>query len=117
MNVMSILALTVVLLVMSFGFVDSRRRLEEGNSVMLWMCLQRCGGTPETIAQNLIQIARYPGIFTAVSYEAYNLGPNSTLVIDTDVSTVEPELKLLGTFPLTMCVFALAIIRGPIRVL
>ena len=67
-----------------------------GKQVMLWMCLQRCGGTPATIASNLLQIAKYPDIIRAVSYEAYNLGPNSTLVINTDVSNVEPELRRLG---------------------
>ena len=89
---------TVVAVVFVLALCDPLAAAGEGGQVMLWMCLQRCGGTPPGIAENLLQIAEHPNIFTSVSYEAYNLGANSTLVINTDITNVEPELRLLGWY-------------------
>jgi len=49
-------------------------------SVMPWMCLERCGGTPRSIAANLADILENRDVVDAVSFEIFNLGPNGTLV-------------------------------------
>jgi hypothetical protein len=48
-----------------------------GRVVMPWMCLERCN---EDIPPDLQQIFEYRTTLTAVSFEDYDLGPNSTLV-------------------------------------
>lgn len=45
-----------------------------------FLCLEVCGSTHDQIEQNIYQVARNPSLFNAVSFEAYNLGPNSTLI-------------------------------------
>jgi len=63
------------------GSVDGKQR------VMPWMCLERCGFTSQQINEQLDQIHKIKEILSAVSFEKYNLGPNSTLVTNnlTDV--------------------------------
>ncbi len=53
-----------------------------GRGALEWMCLERCGSDAGAIAGQLQQAARLAagGALTAVSFEAFNLGPGSTLV-------------------------------------
>lgn len=69
--------------------------------VMVWMCLEFCSETPETIRRNLVQIEENRDTLSAVSFEKYTLGPNSTLV-DNNLTTVSFQLNALGleTWPL-----------------
>ena len=65
------------------------------------MCLERCNGTTETIDANLKQIQQHLDVMTSVSFECYNLGPNSTLV-QNNLTVVSPQLQQMGleTWPM-----------------
>jgi len=69
--------------------------------VMVWMCLEFCQESSETISKNLAEIQQHSDVLTAVSFEKYTLGPNSTLV-DNDLTTVSFQLNAFGleTWPL-----------------
>lgn len=68
---------------------------------MSWWCLERCGGTPETIQRTYEQIANHTDTLTAVSFERYNLGPDGSLVLN-NLTNVGPWLQELGveTWPM-----------------
>eukprot|EP00042_Codosiga_hollandica_P020244 m.64952 g.64952 ORF g.64952 m.64952 type:complete len:271 (-) comp49761_c0_seq1:114-926(-) len=66
------------------------------NSVTVWMCLERCGGNSTTIEENLQQIADNLDVIDTVAFETYNLGPNSTLVFNDNLTDVNPALQALG---------------------
>lgn len=70
--------------------------VNDSGSVMLWMCLQRCGEDEAEIQRDLGQIAENEKLISSVSFEFYNLGPNSTLITNSDVSHVNGELLALG---------------------
>jgi len=65
------------------------------------MCLERCGGNETTIKQNLQSIEEHKNLLNAVSYEEFNLGPNSTLVKN-NFTAVGPILASYGleTYPM-----------------
>lgn len=50
------------------------------NRVMGWMCLEFCDQDSSDAEGMLQQLEMHPGIFSAVSFEKYTLGPNVTLV-------------------------------------
>jgi hypothetical protein len=64
--------------------------------VMPWMCLQRCNETIDDIQQNLQQLQQLAPCLSAVSFELYNLGPNGTLVTNSELYQVGPDIRLLG---------------------
>jgi len=70
-------------------------------NVMPWMCLERCGASPIDIYHHLQQIADHLDVINSVSFEKYNLGPNSQLVVN-NLTDVLPALQALGvaTFPM-----------------
>jgi len=70
-------------------------------NVMPWMCLERCGASPIDIYHHLQQIADHLDVINSVSFEKYNLGANSKLVVN-NLTDVLPALKNLGvaTFPM-----------------
>lgn len=47
-----------------------------------WMCLERCGATAQDIADQLHQLDVNRTSFTDVAFELYNLGDNSSLVVN-----------------------------------
>jgi len=60
-----------------------------------WMCLERCGDSPADIAAQLAQLAANASSFNAVQFEAFNLGPNGTLVVN-GLTDVGPAVRALG---------------------
>ena len=57
-----------------------------------WMGLERTG---EDIGSDLAEIKAHSSVLTAVSYEAYNLGPSGSFV-DNNFTNVQPELAAYG---------------------
>lgn len=74
--------------------------------VMVWMCLEFCDESAEVINHNLKEISDNRNLLSAVSFEKYTLGPNSTLV-DNNLTEVASEIiatgleawPLLSSFP------------------
>jgi len=68
---------------------------------MPWMCLERCGDNSTMIEYELDQIATHLDVISGVSFEMFNLGPNSTLVMN-NLTMVGPLLVNMGveTFPM-----------------
>lgn len=65
------------------------------NRVMVWMCLEFCDETQDVINANLNEISRNRQALSAVSFEKYTLGPNSTLV-DNNLTEVSSEIIAIG---------------------
>jgi hypothetical protein len=70
-----------------------------GRRVGCWLCLERCNATQSEIQRN-IQSVQSSGAFTDVSFERYNLGPNSTLVSAAGLSHIMPQLAAFDTWPM-----------------
>jgi len=70
-------------------------------NVMPWMCLERCGSSSIDIYHHLQQIADHLDVINSVSFEKYNLGANSKLIVN-NLTDVLPALQNLGvaTFPM-----------------
>lgn len=62
------------------------------NRVMGWMCLEFCGQDTNDAQGMLQQLQMHPGIFSAVSFEKYTLGPDVTLV-DNNLTEVSISLR------------------------
>lgn len=61
---------------------------------MVWMCLERCGETPQVIESHLSTIrAIAPRALTSVSFERYDLGEHSNLVRNPRFTDVYPALQ------------------------
>jgi len=73
-------------LLLFFAAVVAKRK------VMPWMCLERCN---ETIASYLEQIHKNRHLLSGVAFELFNLGPNSTLVVN-PFTNVGPILAAWG---------------------
>jgi len=69
--------------------------------VTTWMCLERCGDNSSMIAYELEQIKTNLQLISGVSFEMYNLGPNSTL-LKNNLTLVGPTLVEFGieTYPM-----------------
>ena len=65
--------------------------------VMPWLCLERCGDSSADIAAQLAQLAdpAHGKDFTAASFELFNLGPNSTLIVN-NLTSVSSKINALG---------------------
>jgi len=69
--------------------------------IMPWMCLERCGDNSEDIAAEIAQFQVNRSSFTDVSFELFNLGPNSTLIVNNLTRVSNPLTALgLGTWPM-----------------
>lgn len=66
-----------------------------GNRVMVWMCLEFCDETQHIINSNLKEINTHKESLSAVSFEKYTLGPNSTLV-DNNLTEVSSKIIAFG---------------------
>jgi len=66
---------------------------------MVWMCLERCQESKSEILANLqtIQTVAHRSL-TAVSFELYNIGANSSLIKNNDLSNVAPVLQKVRAF-------------------
>jgi hypothetical protein len=62
--------------------------------VMPWMCLERCGNTTAAqVMKHIDQIVANSDIISAVCFERFNLGPNGSLVINSNLTNVAPILR------------------------
>mmetsp|Transcript_800 Transcript_800/g.2504 ORF Transcript_800/g.2504 Transcript_800/m.2504 type:complete len:298 (-) Transcript_800:35-928(-) len=97
----SLLLLIVSLILVSATTEQSLLPTSTVRRVMPWMCLERCGSSPAQIQSHLAQLKEHRSSLTAVSFEKYNLGPNSTLVSN-NLTNVLPQLQLLQleTYPM-----------------
>ena len=65
------------------------------NRAMVWLCLEFCGDSEELTTRNLNEISDHRQSLSAVSFEKYTLGPNSTLV-DNELTVVSPQIIDMG---------------------
>lgn len=96
MNQLSFLSMIILIIFCIFILpIEGKKR------VMPWMCLERCGDTKEDIDDQLKQIHDRKILLSGVSFELYNLGPNSSLLIN-NLTSVGPTIKKLNleTFPM-----------------
>ena len=68
--------------------------------VMPWLCLERCGDTAAEIAADVAQFQDH-AILNVASFELYNLGPQSTLVVN-NLTRVATPLNKMGVLTLAM---------------
>ncbi len=66
--------------------------------IMPWFCLQRCGATVSQIEAHVADLAALNANDTlrteAVAFERYNLGPNATLVFNSELYDINALLRL-----------------------
>ncbi|EGG14717.1 hypothetical protein DFA_10977 [Cavenderia fasciculata] len=68
------------------------------NGVLVWMGLER---TSENITSDLTEIETIHSILTSVAYERFNLGPNSTLILN-NFTNVQSDINNVGLLTLPM---------------
>eukprot|EP01133_Synstelium_polycarpum_P012623 gene12623-14818_t len=68
------------------------------NSVMPWMGLQR---TNESIAADLQELGSLETLLSSVAYERFNLGPDSTLVLN-NLTNVQQDITGMGLLTIPM---------------
>lgn len=86
----------VVVAVALFAFAEAAAELPR-HFVMPWFCLQRCGFNETQIRDHADQLVtlnlqEHVGI-GVVAFERYNLGPNSTLVLNLDLFDMNRHLQ------------------------
>ena len=87
LNMRALIAAAAAALVASAG---ATRAAAVGPRVLFpWLCLERCGDNFTAISAQVQQIAANVDLFTGAAFELFNLGPNSTLILNnlTRVST------------------------------
>lgn len=90
---MKIILITVVI-VSIFSLIKCEIRKKE-NRIMTWLCLEFCGDSQENITSQLLQINNHKELISAVSFERYTLGANSTLY-DNHLTIVSPQIVEMG---------------------
>lgn len=60
-----------------------------------WLCLERCGDDATAIASQIKQLANNSELFTGAAFEEFNLGPNSTLVVN-NLTKVSKRITAAG---------------------
>lgn len=73
----------------------SKELTSSKNRLMAWICLEFCEETQEEINAELQQVSDHKALFSAVSFEKYTLGPNSTLV-DNNLTEVNSRILEIG---------------------
>jgi len=63
--------------------------------VLPWMCLERCGDNSTTIGWQLKSIHSNRNILSGVSFEMFNLGANSSLILN-NLTRVHKEISSFG---------------------
>ncbi len=63
--------------------------------VFPWLCLERCGDNSTDIAEQVRQLQVNSSVFTAASFELFNLGPNATLIVN-NLMRVAPAVRAAG---------------------
>lgn len=68
-----------------------------GLVAMPWLCLERCFNTTSSeIATQIATLKANQDVIDSVAFEQFNLGPNSSLVSNANLSPVAPALAALG---------------------
>jgi hypothetical protein len=66
-------------------------------TVMVWMCLERCFNTTSEQVQEHVQLLQqHSATVDSVAFEQFNLGPNSTLLDNPSLSSVALQLRASG---------------------
>ncbi|GAM23370.1 hypothetical protein SAMD00019534_065450, partial [Acytostelium subglobosum LB1] len=86
--------ITILLVTICFANASKQKK----NGVLPWMGLQR---TNESIASDLEEIESISNLLSAVAFERFNLGPNSTLILN-NFTDVIPTIKSYGLQTLPM---------------
>jgi len=99
------MALHISLALLALALVSATLALRSGPApaggehrvALVWMCLERCGSNTSEIESQLRQIGALvrERALTAVNFELFNLGPNSTLV-ENNFTAVAGRLRALG---------------------
>lgn len=63
---------------------------------MVWMCLEDCGDSANEIKNQIETIIEHRDLITAVSFEKYTLGANSTLVTNTNLTDPTLTISSIG---------------------
>jgi spore germination protein YaaH len=69
--------------------------------VFPWFCLERCGDNSSQISNEIRQVEENASVFSAVAFEDFNLGPNSTLVVN-NLTQVAAAIREAGLAPFAM---------------
>lgn len=77
------------------SFIGGASTTKKDKRIMTWLCLEFCQESAETIQANLQQLKEHRNVLTAVSFEKYTLGPNSSLV-DNQLTPVAATILDLG---------------------
>jgi hypothetical protein len=91
---MKIVLLFIIVLLSIISLIKCEIRKKE-NRIMTWLCLEFCGDSSENITSQLLQINNHKEIISAVSFERYTLGSNSTLY-DNHLTIVSPQIVEMG---------------------
>ncbi len=68
-------------------------RNADTNYVMPWLCTERCNQTTAQVMQNIQSVIDHQFLLSRVCFERYNLGPNATLIVNTDLTNPNPIFK------------------------
>lgn len=80
-----------------FLIVGCAWSLPAAPTVMVWMCLERCFNTTASqVQEHIATLKAHADVVDAVSFEQFNLGPNSTLLDNPTLSSVALPLKAAG---------------------
>jgi hypothetical protein len=96
-----ILYLSILVVVFSDASKSIKPSTPSDLFIMPWMCLERCGDNSADITAEIAQFQVNRSSFTDVSFELFNLGPNSTLIVN-NLTRVSNQLNALGlgTWPM-----------------
>ncbi len=102
----SVLVLSLFGVLLNASSILARGSSNSKNRILVWICLEFCDETQQQINSELLEIEAHKDIISAVSFEKYTLGPNSTLVdnhltevADKIVSMQVEAWPLLSSFP------------------
>ena len=87
---------SVVCLLLIVGLFLFASNVNAGTrTAMFWLCLERCQENKDDIRKEVSEIIDLgnKGLITGVSFEIYNLGANSQLIFNADLSEVHPIIK------------------------
>lgn len=77
--------------------VSAACSLPAAPTVMVWMCLERCFNTTSAqVQEQIAMLKQHADVVDAVSFEQFNLGPNSTLLDNPSLSSVALSLNEAG---------------------
>lgn len=85
----------VLVVLISLAQFSTSTSTSTNKRLMAWICLEFCEETSSDIAHSMAQIEERKDLFSAISFEKYTLGPNSSLV-DNNLTEVSNKFVLWG---------------------